>query len=254
MCDQCLLAGACVALAEIDTGLLRLLDQALAGPVHQLGVGREGDVLLGNRSVDDGAGEIDRLGCSGLHRHRQALLHQRRQTLLAHALAPAGHRRTVQRKPVAEKLLATEVLVIGVLKPASANLVVGKVVGVLENMQPRHQPRRQRRLTRTVRINRAQLLRQKLPVDPVRQNHLRVAHVENLIQAGAEHVLLARLLASPRLHGALRSTLGPVNHARNQNAICKKSTHLRPLSGNSEYLESFKNYIKSVRRKFFTVD
>src|SRR4051812_49035157 len=44
-----------------------------------------------------------------------------------------------------EELLAAEELVIGVLDPTLAQHLVGEVVGVLEDRQPRHHPRRQRR-------------------------------------------------------------------------------------------------------------
>ena len=50
---------------------------------------------------------------SGLVRHRQALLDQSRQALLAHALAPARQRRAIERGLVPEHVLAAEELVIG---------------------------------------------------------------------------------------------------------------------------------------------
>jgi hypothetical protein len=43
---------------------------------------------------------------------------------------------------VLEELLATEVLVIGVLDPALAQHLIGEVISVLEDRQPRHQSRR----------------------------------------------------------------------------------------------------------------
>src|ERR1700751_2259073 len=49
-----------------------------------------------------------------------------------------------------EELLAAEVLEVRVLHPAIAQSFVGKVISVLEDRQPRHQPRRQRRLARLV--------------------------------------------------------------------------------------------------------
>ena len=44
----------------------------------------------------------------------------------------------VEHQPVLEELLAAEELVIGVLYPPLAQHLVGEVVGVLENGQPRH--------------------------------------------------------------------------------------------------------------------
>ncbi len=43
---------------------------------------------------------------------------------------------------MAKELLATEQLVIEVFDPAFAQGLVGEVEGVLEDRQPRHQPRR----------------------------------------------------------------------------------------------------------------
>src|SRR6266436_2687140 len=64
-----------------------------------------------------------------------------------------------------EELLAAEVLEVRVLHPAIAQSLVGKVVSVLEDRQPRHQPRRQRRLARLVGVHRTKLLFQKTPVE-----------------------------------------------------------------------------------------
>ena len=122
--DQGALAEAHITLTEIDPGPLRLFDQTLARLVDQLGVGREGDVLLRHRGVDHGAGEVGGLRGPGLHRHRQALLQQRGQALLAHPLTPAGHRRTVQRQLVTKEFGAAKILIIRVLKPARADLVI----------------------------------------------------------------------------------------------------------------------------------
>src|SRR5258706_4964416 len=68
-----------------------------------------------------------------------------------------------------EELLAAEVLEVRVLYPAIAQSLVGKVISVLEDRQPRHQPRRQRRLARLVGVHRTKLLFQKTPVDRPRQ-------------------------------------------------------------------------------------
>jgi len=68
---------------------------------------------------------------AGLVRHRQALLHQRHELLLAQALTPTRQRRAIERQLVAEAQLAAEVLVIGVLDPARAQHFVREVVHVL---------------------------------------------------------------------------------------------------------------------------
>src|SRR6516165_7059586 len=92
-----------------------------------------------------------------------------------------------------EKLLAAEVLEIRVLHPAIAQSLVGKVVAVLEDRQPCHQPRRQRRLARLVRVDRTESFFQKTPVDRPCQLHQRVVHVDDLIKPCAEQILLAAL-------------------------------------------------------------
>ena len=87
----------------------------------------------------------DRLSCS-----------KRLQPLLAHAVAPARQRRAIEHQPVLEELLAAEELVIGVLDPALAQHLVGEVIGVLEDGQPRHQSRRQRRAAGIIRVDLAE--------------------------------------------------------------------------------------------------
>jgi hypothetical protein len=79
-----------------------------------------------NRGIDDHPwqlGRLDRLGPAG---HRQALLEQRLQPLLSHAVAPARHRRAIEHQPMLEELLAAEILVIGVLDPALAQHLIGQ--------------------------------------------------------------------------------------------------------------------------------
>ena len=72
--------------------------------------------------------------------HRQAFLQQRLELLLAHALAPARQRGAVEYQAVLEELLAAEVLAIRIFHPTLAQHLVGEVIGVLEDRQPRHQP------------------------------------------------------------------------------------------------------------------
>ena len=83
-------------------------DQSLAGAMHQLGVGRKRHRLGLHRGVDDHLGEVGRLGRAGARGDVQALLDQGDELLLAHALAPARHRRAVEHKRVPKELLAAE--------------------------------------------------------------------------------------------------------------------------------------------------
>jgi hypothetical protein len=104
--DERELADPRVRLAQFHAQPLGELHQLLTGSVHQLGVGRERDVLRLHR----GAGEIGGLNGAASGRDRQALLQQRLQPFLAHAIAPVGHRGAIERQPVLEKLLAAEIL------------------------------------------------------------------------------------------------------------------------------------------------
>lgn len=63
---------------------------------------------------------------------------KRDDPLLAHAAAPARHRRAVERQVVAEELLAGQTLEIQVLDPADAQRLVRQVEGVLEDGEPRY--------------------------------------------------------------------------------------------------------------------
>ena len=83
---------------------------------------------------------------------------------------------------MAEKLFTAEILIIRVLDPACAKFLVGQVVGILEDMKTCHQPRRQGGMTRLVGVILTAFVRQELPVDPVSQHHLFMAHVNDLVE------------------------------------------------------------------------
>ena len=139
--DQGELADPRIGLAEIEPCLLRQRHQPLAGPVQELGVGREHDVLGLHRGIDDHPPGVFRAHRPGLHRHGQALLQQGHDALLPHPLPPAGHRGAVEGQIVPEEGLAAEELEIRVLHPAGAELLVREIERMLEDRQPRHQPR-----------------------------------------------------------------------------------------------------------------
>ena len=139
--------------------------QPLARPMHQLGVGWERRRLRLRGRVDDHLRQVRGLGGAGPRRGIQALLDRRDELLLAHPLASARQRRAVERLLVAEELLAAEELQVGVLNPARAELLVGQIVRVLEDREPRHQPGGRRRMPRLVRIDRPEPLLQQPPVD-----------------------------------------------------------------------------------------
>src|ERR1700758_2123700 len=114
--------------------------------MHQLRVGRKGDRLRLHRRVDDHTRKVRWPRRAGARRGRQALLDQRRELLLAHALSPARQRRAVEGGLVLKELLAAKQLKIRVLDPALAQRLVRQVMHGLEDRQARHEPRRQWRM------------------------------------------------------------------------------------------------------------
>ena len=125
--DERELADPLVGLAQLDAEPIGEFDELLARPVHQLGIGREGNVLWLHRGVDDDAVEIGWLDGAGAGRDRQALLQQGLEALLAHAVAPAGDRGALERQGVPEEFLAAEILIIRVLDPPCAHHFVAEI-------------------------------------------------------------------------------------------------------------------------------
>src|SRR5262245_52560960 len=160
-----------------------------------------------------------------------------------------------------EKLLAAEVLEVRILHPAIAQSLVGKVVGVLEDRQPRHQPRRQWRLARLVGVDRPKRLLQKTPIDRPRQLHQRVFHIDDLVKPSAEQILLTALPSLawshrkiPPLHPLEREESRLVIRGNPQNRICKKIALQRPKTGKFDYLSEPNHPAHSMAFKFFTDD
>ena len=88
-----------------------------------------------------------------------------------------------------EELLAAEELVIGVLDPAGAQILIGQIVHVLDR-QPGHQPRRQRRMSGLVRIDRAQPLLEEAPGNRPAELRQRVIDVDGLVEPRLEEIVL----------------------------------------------------------------
>ena len=180
------LGHAQIALAQLDALAFGQLDQLLDRPVGEPRIGRMRNRLLLHGGVHHHALEILGLDRPGPMRHRKALLQQRRNLLLAQPLAPARQRRAIERRLVAEHHFAAEVLKIRVLHPAVAQRLVGEIVHVLEDEQPGHQPRRQRRLPRPGATDRTEPSGQETPIDLRRQPHQRMAKVDDLLQSGPQ--------------------------------------------------------------------
>jgi hypothetical protein len=193
MLDQGELAQARIGLAQTHPVALRQPHQLLARPVQKLRIGGERHVLGLHRGVDDHPRQLGGLDCLGPDGNRQAFLDQRLQPFLAHAVAPARQRRAIEHQPMLEELLAAEELVIGILDPTLAQHLVGEIVGVLEDRQPRHQSRRQWRAPRIIRVDGPKLTFQELPIHRVPQRHQRMLQVDDLIEPRAKQILLSRL-------------------------------------------------------------
>jgi hypothetical protein len=90
------------------------------------------------------------------------------EPLFTHTLPKARQRGTVEGKLVLEKLIAAEILEIGVLHPDFAKSLVREVLAVFQDVESR-QPRGQGCAARTIRTRRAKCLFDKGPIDPLSQ-------------------------------------------------------------------------------------
>ena len=87
----------------------------------------------------------------------------------------------------------------------------------LRKAEPRHQPRRQRRLAGAILGNFAEFLFQELPSRfRPRQIRERILHVDDLIEPRTKHILLAGLSSLPWPHQILHASLPPADIYRLQ--------------------------------------
>ena len=207
-------------------------DQLHKRPMHQACVGRMRHRLRLHGRVDHHALEVLVLERAGLVRHRQALLDQGGELLLAQSLAPARHRTAIEGGLVAEAQFAAEILVIGVLHPALVQHLVGEVLHVLEDEEAGDQPRRQAWLTGACRAHRREPAIEKLPVDLLRQQHQRVLQVDDLIELRPQQIGLPIVTRSchhaispnrRRRHRGIKSST-----AQNRNPKTQESEPHRP--------------------------
>ena len=127
-----------------------------------------------------------------MDRGLQQLLH----ALLANALAPTRHLRGVDGEVMLKELLATEVLPVGVLDPPLHHLLVRQGIGVLEQMQARHQSHRNARPPQIRHIQAPEFLRQVIPWHHRRQSNQLMVRVQRQIELPPDHRLLT--CRSPR--------------------------------------------------------
>lgn len=206
--DQGQFADPFIGLAQVDAQALCHPHQPLARPVHQPGIGGEHHILGLDGRIDDHLAKIRGLCRPCSQSRRQALLDQSNERVFPHPLAPPRQRRPIERQLMAEKLLATEVLIIRVLQPPRAQNLVRQIVHRLQDRQSSHQARRQWRAAFLVRVDHVKLGLQELPVDLLRQFHQRVTWIDDLVQPRLEHILLPAWTALFWTHDSL-------SHGRN---------------------------------------
>src|SRR3954451_19561977 len=86
-----------------------------------------------------------------------------------------------------------------------AQHLVREVVHVLEDRQPRHQPRRQRRAAGRIRIDGSELLLEEAPVDRCCELHHWMIKVDDLVEPRPEEIALSGLPTFFRPHESPRS-------------------------------------------------
>src|SRR5215831_9414106 len=182
-----------------------LAGQAIQSPdrrMHQLGVGREGDVLGLNGRVDSDPSEISRPQGATVMGYPQALGQQQLE-LIAQPLAPMAEPRALMREGVLEELLAGEVLEVWAVGPARTYLLVRQGEDMLEHQQANHEPRLDRR-TAVGAVERGDLAVDPGPVDLASKLHQLVLHIDDLVQPGSKQIIRLRRLALLGSHPALR--------------------------------------------------
>ncbi len=191
--------------------------------LQELGVGREGNVLGLHRGVHRDAGQVALLQGAGVVGDAQAFGQENVQPI-ADAFAPMTHAGALMGQLVLEKLFASEVLEIGILHPTVPDLLVREVVGVFQHEHADHEAHRLRRAA-LVGKTPCQLLVEPGPVDLSRQRDKFVLHVDDLIEAGPEKVVVTRFLLLFRSHKNPRfmSFQGITNGPKKESQIARKS-------------------------------
>jgi hypothetical protein len=91
---------------------------------------------------------------------------------------------------------------------------------VLEDGEPHHQSRRQRRVARIIGVDLPEAPFQELPIHRPRQRRQRMLHVDDLIEPRAKQILLSRLSPFSWLHPLPRQSIQRrVNHKSNLQGI-----------------------------------
>jgi len=96
----------------------------------------------------------------------------------------------VDGERVLEELLAEEELPVRVLRPTGHHLLVGKPVGVLEQMQTCHPPGGNGRAAIAWAVHRVEILGHRLPGDDLRQPSQFMVQIDQEFEAGPDQRLL----------------------------------------------------------------
>jgi hypothetical protein len=168
--------------------------EALDGGVQQLGVGREADVLGLHRGVDRDPLEVLAAQRAGLVRYPQTLGQQQLQPV-AESLPPMAQVRAFMRELMLEKLLAGEVLEIGVIDPALAHAFVGQPANVLEQQKADRKPRRDPGPA-LVAVKRGDLAVDKVPIDLAGELRQFVLEVDDLVEPRSEQISTVSFVAT----------------------------------------------------------
>jgi hypothetical protein len=217
--------------------------------VQQVAVGRVRHRLGLHRGVDGHPLRVALRHGAAPDRRGDALGQRCLQPLGADAVAPARHRGAIQRQAMPEPGLAAERLEVRVLDPLGADLLVGEPLGVLQQVQPGHQPRRQAGPP-GLGVERAEGGLQRGPVDQRGEAQQLVARVEDVGQAAAEQVFIPILGRAPRAHRIVLACTpgeGITAARRREFPACAGARNRKlfgspgPEAGESEYLPPARN-------------
>jgi hypothetical protein len=177
-----------VALPKRDPLPLRRANERPSGLVVQPRVRGKRDRLLLHRRVHDRPGDVGPaqkiLPLGRRNRFLEQLLHPFRP----HPLAPPNQGRRIQGKVVLEIFEPAEVLPVRVLQKLLHHALVALPVRVLEVVKTDQKPDRQPRPADLLDVEGAELALEDAPVDLVGQFEEGVPGIEDVVEAGAEHV------------------------------------------------------------------
>lgn len=154
---------------------------------------------------------------------------------------------------------AAEVLEVGVIDPALAHRLIGKVMHMLEDVQAHHHARRHAGSAGLGIMGTVSRI-EPHPVDPMRQPHQRVLHVDDVLEPCPEQVVRSVTTTSLRAHPIPPRLSSPdreshLSTGRNpKRANCSLSSPKSPKPCNIDYFANTKTPNRSIGWAFFTWD